>query len=108
MDEAELDVSQLADVVDQGLSFLDVGALFVGIVEVLELFEEQLEVFFFERHVAHGDKGCVGGLGCLDKVFPAIGVGFIFPHDAGNIFANVAGESAHAVAFNEGDHVVFK
>ena len=83
-------------------------AFFVGVVEVLQFFEEQLEVFFFEGDVAHGDEGCAGGLGGFDEVFPAVGIDFVFPHDGGHVVANVAGKAAHAVAFDESDHVVFE
>ena len=46
VNEAELDVADLADVRGEGLRFIDFGHFVVGEVGLLQLLEEQFEVFF--------------------------------------------------------------
>ena len=74
VDKAELDVADFADVVDEGLRFFDFGAFFVGEVEVLQLFEEQLEVFFFERTSLMVTKGAPAALAVSTKSFQLSGL----------------------------------
>ncbi len=46
--EAELHISELADIVHQVLDLFELGGVFVGEVLVADVFDEQLEVFLFE------------------------------------------------------------
>src|SRR3979411_416312 len=47
-------------------------------------------------------------LGKFHKIFPSIGIRARFPSDALDlVVVHVAVETPHAVAFDEGDHVVF-
>ncbi len=62
---------------------------------------------FFEDDFAHGDEGRAGSLGVLDEVFPAVGI-VLLEDDGGDFFGDVAVEAAHAVAGDEGHHVVFE
>ena len=106
--EAELEVADLADVVDEVLGVVElVGRVVRRGSQVAQLFEEDGDVGFFEDDFAHGDEGRAGGFGVLDEVLPAVGV-FVFEDDGGDFFGDVAGKPAHAVACDEGDHVVFE
>ena len=54
-------------------------------------------------------KGALAALGEFHEIFPAIGIVFRLPHHAGHFFIiHVAVESAHAMSFDEGDHVIFE
>src|ERR1700751_1479149 len=56
----------------------------------------------------HGQKWSAGGLGQFHEILPAIGIFTHLPHDALPFFVvHESVETAHAVAFDEGDHVVF-
>ena len=37
-----------------------------------------------------------------------VGIVFVFPQDAWQVFRDESGQAAHGVAFNEGHHVVFE
>jgi len=105
--EAELEVADLADVVDEVLGVVDLFGVFVREGFVAELIEEKGNVGFFEDDLAHGDKGRARSFGVLDEVLPAVGIVF-FKDDGGNFFTNERRETAHAVASNEGHHIVFE
>ncbi len=75
---------------------------------MLHLVDEVIHVLALDHHVVHGEEGRAGGFGQLDKVLPAIGIVARVPHDAGNLVVHVALEAAHAMAFDEGFHVVFQ
>ncbi len=62
---------------------------------------------FSSDHFAHGDEGGAGGFGVLDEVLPGVGV-VVFEDDGGDFFGDVSIEAAHAVAGDEGHHVVFE
>src|SRR5215469_18791516 len=56
----------------------------------------------------HGQEGSSGRFGEFHEIFPAILILTRIPHDALDLFViHVTAETAHSVAFDEGDHVVF-
>ena len=56
----------------------------------------------------HSQKRSAGSLGQFDKILPAVGIVAGVPHDALDLFVvHKAVKTAHAMAFDEGDHVVF-
>jgi hypothetical protein len=57
----------------------------------------------------HGEEGSAGALGQLDEILPAVGIAAHVPHDALHLFVvDEAVKATHAMAFDEGNHVVFK
>ena len=68
-----------------------------------------VELFPAQRPRVHGKEGRGRGLGQFHEVFPAVGIVFGLPDDALHFFVvDVAVKAAHAMAFDEGDHVVFE
>ena len=56
----------------------------------------------------HGQERSARALGELDEILPAVGIIPHIPHDALDLFVvHKAVETAHAMAFDEGNHVVF-
>ena len=56
----------------------------------------------------HGEERSACGFGQFDEILPAVGIVPHFPHDALHLFVvHVAVETAHTMAFDEGNHVVF-
>ena len=107
MREADLEVSDLADVTDEELRIFELGDLGVGEVLFADLLEENGDVFLSEDDLAHSEEGGTGGFGVLDEILPAVG-GLFLVDDGGDVFGDVGWEAAHAVAGDEGDHVVFE
>src|SRR5262249_37667973 len=57
--------------------------------------------------LAHGDERRACGFGVFDKVLPAVGV-FFFEDDGGDVFGDERTKAAHAVAGDEGHHVILE
>ena len=93
--------------IDQVLGVVELGGVVVGEGLLAELVEQDGDVGLLQDDLAHGDEGRAGGLGVLDEVLPAVGV-VVLEDDGGDFFGDVAVEAAHAVAGDEGDHVVFE
>ena len=73
------------------------------------MLNQVIEVGALQCGGMHGEEQGAGVLGELDEILPAIGVVGAMPHDGLDfILGGVAMETAHAVAFNEGHHVVFQ
>ncbi len=67
-----------------------------------------VEFLALELPGMHGEERSAGAFRELDEILPAIGIRAHFPHDALHFFViHVTVEAAHAVAFDEGDHVIF-
>ena len=80
----------------------------VGELGVGEALHQFVEFLALELPGMHGQEWSAGALGELDEILPAIGIRAHFPHNALHFFViHVAVEAAHAVAFDEGDHVIF-
>ena len=105
--EAELQVADLADVIDEIFGVVDLFGDVAGEGLVAELVEEDGDVGLFEDDLTHGDERCAGGLGVLDEVLPAVGI-VLFEDDGGNVLGDEGVETAHAVACDEGHHVVLE
>jgi hypothetical protein len=105
--EAELQVAGFADVLQKRFGVVDVDIFLFGEVVFAELLDEDGDVGLFEDDLAHGDEGRAGGLGVLDEVLPAVGA-VVLEEDRGYLFGDVAGHAAHAMAGDEGYHVVFE
>ena len=52
-------------------------------------------------------KGAAGCFGVLDEVLPSVGI-VLFEEDGGDVFGDEGIETAHAVAGDEGHHVVLE
>lgn len=107
MGEAKLKVTDLANMVDEILSVVE---LLGGIVRegvLADLVKEKDDVGLLQDDFAHGDEGSPGGLGVFDKVLPCVN-GVVLEDYGRNLFSNVAVEPAHSVTGDKGDHVVFE
>jgi hypothetical protein len=105
--EAELQVTDLADVIDEVLRVVDLLGDIAGEGLVAELVEEDDDVGLLEDDLAHGEEWSPGRLGVLDEVLPAVRV-VLLEDDGGNVLGDEGIETAHAVACDEGHHVVLE
>src|SRR5947208_16804134 len=104
MSEAKLEESDLADVGAQPTSVIEIVAVDV----IFQTIHNKLKVFLGEHHFVHGQEGSTGGFRQLDEVLPRVGIVVVFPKHTADLITDVAWETTHAVAFNEGGHVIFE
>ena len=93
IDEAKLDVAEHAGVFAQPLGFDEFGGFFIGEVHLAGFFDQRVELFALQRHLAEGDEGSADVLGHLHKVFPCVGVALALPDDGRDVLGDVAGEA---------------
>ena len=105
--EAELQITDLADVTQQPFGVVDLRRFVVGIDLVADAFDQYGDVVLLEQDLAHGDEGRTGGFGEFDEVLPAVGV-FFLEEDRGNFVGDITAHPAHTVASDKCDHVVFE
>src|SRR5262249_34850320 len=105
--ETELHEPGLADVGPQPARLFDV--LIVGELGITKSLNHPIKIFAIQPPRIHSEKGGARRFGELHEVFPAVGIVLGLPTDT-LYFLEVdeARETAHAVAFDEGNHVIFE
>src|SRR5882762_9815230 len=103
----KLDESDFPNVLPQPTRIL--GVVFAPETRVREMLHQIVQIRALQRRSMHRQKWRARMLGKLHKILPAIRVVRAVPHDGLHlILRRVAVEAAHAVPFNEGDHVIFE
>src|SRR3954470_23388418 len=103
---AQLQVADFADVGPQPSRIFHVIA--IGELRIGETLNHFIEFFALQRPRMHGEKWSSCGFGQFNEILPAVGIVAHFPHDALDLLVvHVAVKTAHTVALDEGNHVVF-
>ncbi len=104
----KLHVSQHTHVLAQPLRFDQFRRFLVGEVHLPGLFNQRVQFLAFQRHFAEGDKRRAYMFRHLHEVFPRIGIALAVPQHRRDVFGYEPRQAAHAMALNEGHHVVFQ
>ena len=108
VDEAELNVAEHAGVLAQPLRLDQLGGFLIGEVHLAGFFDERFELFAFQRHLAEGDEGSARRAWPSPQSLSRRRGWSCLPKNGRNVFGDIAGQAAHAVALDEGHHVVFQ
>src|SRR5216684_2449373 len=104
---AQLQVANLAQVSTQPARVFNIVA--IGELRVGQPLHQFVKLSALEHPGVGSEKGSACSLGQLHKILPAIGIRAHVPHDALDlVVVHKPMETPHAVAFDEGDHVVFE
>ena len=103
---SELEISNLADVGAEPACIFHIVA--VGEFRVREPLHHFVELAALECPGVHRQKRRPRSFGEFNEILPAVGIVPRIPHDTLHLFVvHEAVKTAHAVTFDEGDHVVF-
>src|SRR6266851_7792148 len=104
--KAKLHEASLAKIGSQPTSVFKV--LVAGEFGAAQALNHPFQLFLLKLPGIHSQKGRTGGFREFHKIFPTVAVVAGLPHDRLDLFmVNVSRETAHAMAFDEGDHVIF-
>ena len=101
-----MQVPRLADTLQQVLRVVQLLTRLIRKTVHTRTLDQHLDILLHKHHVAHGDEGHLGGLGMLDKVFPAVRA-FFLKHDRWHILGHKGWQPAQPVARDKRNHVVF-
>ena len=107
MREAKLDESSLADIGTQPARLFHI--FIVSELGASQTLNHQIEFFPTQCPGIHGEKGRCRSFGKFNEVLPTVGIILRLPYYALHFFVvDIAVKATHAMAFDEGDHVVFE